>query len=152
MSDAGAGDVFDLDRLRELIELMEQHDLGEIDLQQQEMRIRLQRGSTAPVPAPLPAAPQPAAAAAAESEEPSHIVYIKSPMVGTFYSRPNPEATPFIKVGDHVDSETTVCIVEAMKTFNEIPAEVSGEVVAVLVDDGEPVEFDKPLFKIDTSR
>ena len=72
-------------------------------------------------------------------------------MVGTFYSRPNPEADPFVKVGDVVDPESTVCVIEAMKVFNEIPAELRGKIVAVLVQDEEPVEFGKPLFKVDTS-
>jgi acetyl-CoA carboxylase biotin carboxyl carrier protein len=72
-------------------------------------------------------------------------------MVGTFYGRANPNAEPYVHVGDHVEAETTVCIIEAMKVFNEIPAEVRGKIVAVLVDDEEPVEFGKPLFKVDTS-
>ena len=72
-------------------------------------------------------------------------------MVGTFYSRPNPKAEPYVKVGDRVDTTTVVCIIEAMKVFNEIPAEVRGKIVAILANDGEGVEFDKPLFKVDTS-
>ena len=80
-----------------------------------------------------------------------NIVTINAPMVGTFYSRPNPNSDAYVKVGDHVSNDTTVCIIEAMKVFNEIPAEVSGRVVAILVDDDEPLEFGKPLFKIDTS-
>jgi acetyl-CoA carboxylase biotin carboxyl carrier protein len=72
-------------------------------------------------------------------------------MVGTFYSRPNPNAEPFVKIGDHVEPNSTVCIVEAMKMFNEIPAEVRGRIVAVLVGDEEPVDHGKPLFKVDTS-
>jgi acetyl-CoA carboxylase biotin carboxyl carrier protein len=73
-------------------------------------------------------------------------------MVGTFYVAASPDAAPFVKVGDHVGPETTVCIIEAMKVFNEIPAEVSGKVVAVLVQNGEPVEFGQALFKVDTSK
>jgi acetyl-CoA carboxylase biotin carboxyl carrier protein len=73
-------------------------------------------------------------------------------MVGTFYSKPNPNAESFVRVGDRVTPEKTVCIVEAMKTFNEIPAEISGTVLAILVEDGEFVDFDKPLFKVDTSK
>jgi acetyl-CoA carboxylase biotin carboxyl carrier protein len=80
------------------------------------------------------------------------VVVIKSPMVGTFYSAANPDAAPFVKVGDHVGPETTVCIIEAMKVFNEIPSEVSGKIVAVLVQNGEPVEFGQALFKVDTSK
>jgi acetyl-CoA carboxylase biotin carboxyl carrier protein len=73
-------------------------------------------------------------------------------MVGTFYSRSNPKSEPFVKVGDRVDRETTVCIVEAMKVFNEIPAEISGTIVAVLADEEEAVDFGRPLFKVDTSK
>jgi acetyl-CoA carboxylase biotin carboxyl carrier protein len=72
-------------------------------------------------------------------------------MVGTFYSRPNPNAEPFVKVGDHVEPDTTVCIIEAMKMFNEIPAEVRGKIVAVLVNDEEPVDYGRPLFRVDTA-
>ena len=75
---------------------------------------------------------------------------IKSPIVGTFYAAANPESPPYVKVGDHVGPETTVCIVEAMKVFNQIPAEVSGKIIAVLVENGQPVEFGQPLFKVDT--
>ncbi|MEX0585021.1 MAG: biotin/lipoyl-containing protein, partial [Pirellulales bacterium] len=70
------------------------------------------------------------------------------PMVGTFYPAPSPEAPPFVKIGDHVGPETTVCILEAMKVFNEVPAEVSGRIVAVLVERGDPVEFGQPLFRV----
>ncbi|WP_153558947.1 acetyl-CoA carboxylase biotin carboxyl carrier protein [Roseimaritima sediminicola] len=153
----GSDSVFGIERLQTLIELMEQHDLAEIDLQQDEERIRLKRGGAAqpvlaapasPAAAPAPAAPTPAASAPAEG---ANIVTVKSPMVGTFYTKPNPESDPFVKVGSMVSADTVICIVEAMKVFNEIPAEVSGKVVAVLAENGEPVEFDKPLFKIDTS-
>jgi acetyl-CoA carboxylase biotin carboxyl carrier protein len=75
---------------------------------------------------------------------------IKSPMVGTFYSASSPDAPPFVKVGDHVGPETTVCIVEAMKVFNQIPAEISGRIVAMLVENGAPVEYGQPLFKVAT--
>ena len=75
---------------------------------------------------------------------------VKSPMVGTFYSSPDPGSPVFVKVGDHVGPETTVCIIEAMKVFNQIPAEVSGKIVAVLAENGEPVEFGQPMFKVDT--
>lgn len=153
----GSDSVFGIERLQTLIELMEQHDLAEIDLQQDEERIRLKRGGAAqPVlaapasPAAAPAAPAPAPAASAPAEG-ANIVTVKSPMVGTFYTKPNPESDPFVKVGSMVSADTVICIVEAMKVFNEIPAEVSGKVVAVLAENGEPVEFDKPLFKIDTS-
>lgn len=149
--------VFGIERLKTLIELMEQHDLAEIDLQEDKDRISLKRGAS---PLAMPAAPQPVApaapaaapqAASGEAAEGANIVTINAPMVGTFYARPNPDAEPFVKVGASISKETTVCIVEAMKVFNEIPAEVSGKVVAVLAEDGQPVDFNKPLFKIDTS-
>ena len=80
----------------------------------------------------------------------AHIVSIKSPMVGTFYSRPNPKAEAYVRIGDMVSPESTVCIIEAMKVFNEIPAEVRGRIVAILADDEQPVEFGQPLFRVDT--
>lgn len=163
MSDSGPGpdDVFDVDRIRRLVELMEQHDLREVDLRQAEQRIRLCRGAevvvasptplaAAPSVAPVAAAPAPAAAPVATPESEAHIVIVKSPMVGTFYARANPKAEPFVKIGDMVTPETTLCIIEAMKVFNEIPAETRGKVIAVLVDDETPIDHGRPLFKIDT--
>jgi acetyl-CoA carboxylase biotin carboxyl carrier protein len=165
MSGSGSsGDTFDVRRIRRLVELMNEFDLAEIDLRQEEHRIRLRRGAELPAeapPAPIAAAPRaaaPAAPAAAPKPEPvaaaddKNVVAIKSPMVGTFYRSPTPEAGPFVKVGDHVGPETTVCMIEAMKVFNELPAECSGQIVAVLVENGEPVEFGQPLFRVDTSK
>jgi acetyl-CoA carboxylase biotin carboxyl carrier protein len=99
--------------------------------------------------APAHSVPAPPSAAPSDAAE-SHIVVVKSPMVGTFYARANPKAEPYVKIGDIVAPETTVCIIEAMKVFNEIPAEVAGKIVAVLVDEEEPVDHGRPLFKIDT--
>jgi acetyl-CoA carboxylase biotin carboxyl carrier protein len=154
-----SGDIFNLDRIRELVELMKQHDLREIDLKQDEQQIRLCRNVAEaapryapPPPQPAAVAPQPTPQATTAAAEGKNIVTIKSPMVGTYYSKPNPNSDSFVKVGDRVSPDKTVCIVEAMKTFNEIPAEVSGTIVAILVDDGEFVDFDKPLFKVDTSK
>ena len=154
-------DVFDIDRIRKLIELMKEHELGEIDLRQDNQRIRLcGAGHGQPVissgfmPQPIAAAPvptaPPAAAAPASDADGPHIVYIKSPMVGTFYSRANPNAKNFVEVGSSVQSDSVVCIIEAMKVFNEIPAELRGKIVQVLVQNEEAVDFGKPLFKIDT--
>ena len=156
-------DVFDVRKIRRLVELMKEHDLGEIDLRQGDTRIQLRRGSAAAPPAgtappaayaATPSSPLPLAAplspATTPSAETEHIVVIKSPMVGTFYAAPDPDSPTYVKVGDHVGPETTVCIVEAMKVFNQIPAEVSGKIVAVLAENGEPVEFGQPLFKVDT--
>ena len=153
-----AESVFEIDRIRRLVELMKEHDLSEVDLRESRQRIRICRGpkeaprgayGPPPPPPPAPGIPSPAPKSAAA--EPANMALIKSPMVGTFYSRPNPKAEPFVKVGDRVDTTTTVCIIEAMKVFNEIPAEVRGKIVAVLCEEGEAVEFDKPLFKVDTS-
>lgn len=155
-------EVFDVDRIRRLVELMEEHGLSEVDLRQESQRIRLRRQTA---PEPLPAIPYPAVPAAPvappaapvvapgqRADDNPNIVLIKSPMVGTFYSKPTPEAPSFVKVGDHISSDTVVCIIEAMKVFNEIPAEISGSIVAVLVENEEPVEYGKPLFKVDTSK
>jgi acetyl-CoA carboxylase biotin carboxyl carrier protein len=151
-------DIFNLDRIRSLVELMKEHELGEVDLQQAEQRIKLTRMSQQ-VQVAVPVAPAPVAAAATAPAAPvaaspaadgDHITVIKSPMVGTFYTRPNPNAKPFVEVGSSVQPDTPVCMIEAMKVFNEIPAEVRGKIVAVLVQNEEAVDFGKPLFKVDT--
>ena len=143
--------VFDVDRLRTIIELMEEKDLSEVDLQQGNEKIKLNRGSVAPV---MATAPQPAVSAAAVPSAPAAdkhagTVTINSRMVGTFYTKATPESEPFVKVGQRVTEETIVCIVEAMKVFNEIPAECSGTIVEVLVSDQQPVDFGKPMFRVE---
>jgi acetyl-CoA carboxylase biotin carboxyl carrier protein len=162
-------DVFDIDRIRKLIELMKEHDLGEIDLRQENQRIRLcgaghghpiltagmpsmPIATAAPAPTAAPAAASASAAPAASTSELDgpHIEVIKSPMVGTFYARPNPNAKNFVDVGSPVQTDTVVCIIEAMKVFNEIPAEMRGKIVQVLVKNEEAVDYGKPLFKVDT--
>ena len=107
----------------------------------------------APVAAPAAApAPAPAAApAAAPAEDTSNLVEIKSPMIGTFYRRPSPDKDVFAEVGDVIKPGDTVCVIEAMKLFNEIESEVQGKIVKVLVDDNSPVEYDQPLFLVDPS-
>ena len=163
MNVSSTQDIFDVRKIRRLVELMKEHDLSEIDLQQGEVRIQLRRGGVAATvaygaPAPMMAAPLPVGPPAPESAGPSaaeekaagNFIVIKSPMVGTFYTAADPDSPSFVKVGDHVGPETTVCIVEAMKVFNQIPAEVSGRIVANLVENGESVEFGQPLFKVDT--
>lgn len=154
--------VFDLERLRSLIELMQEYDLREVDLKQDKQHIRLSRGGIAGSAPEVSIAPSmPLAAAPRESAPPAptpvaaassaNVVTIDSPMVGTFYLRPNPEAESFVKVGDHIGPETVVCIIEAMKVFNEIQAEISGKVVAILANNEESVDFGRPLFKIELS-
>lgn len=165
--EAQADDVFSVERIRSLVELMKEHDLREVDLRHFRQRIRICRGPqevammAAPaMPAPqfaVPAAsaaptaaPAPAATAAPAAVDGPHIVTIKSPMVGTLYLRPNPKADSFVKVGQSITPESTICIIEAMKVFNEIPAEVRGKVVEILCGNEEPVDFGRPLFKVDT--
>ena len=143
-----------MERLLQYVEFMKENDLTEIDLEQDGQKVRLSRGGVAQ---PIAAAPSPGVAApvapaddASADGESEHIVTIDSPMVGTFYGSANPDSPAFIKVGDSVGKDTTVCIVEAMKVFNEIPAEISGKIVAVLVNDQDPVDCGKPMFKVDT--
>jgi len=148
-------DIFDTERLRRLVELMEAHDLSEVDLQQGSDKIKLRRGVEMAAPTPVAARsvaaiPIQGAAATVAADGPT-IVTIKAPMVGTFYNRANPQAEPFVKVGQRVTPESTICIIEAMKVFNEIPAEMSGVVTAVLIDAEQPVDFGRPLFKVDTA-
>jgi acetyl-CoA carboxylase biotin carboxyl carrier protein len=151
------GDVFDLARIRDLIALMEECNMSEVDLRQNEQQIRLVRGgvvTASAAPAPLAVAPvaTPVAAAAAPTAaaDGAHIKIIKSPMVGTYYSRSSPKSENFVKVGSKVSNDTVVCIVEAMKVFNEIPAEISGTIVEILANNEDAVDFDRPLFKVDT--
>lgn len=151
-----SGDVFDLARIRDLIALMEECNMSEVDLRQNEQQIRLVRGgvvtpaAAAPVAnAPAPVA-SPAAATPTAAADGAHIKVIKSPMVGTYYSKASPKHDDFVKVGSKVSNDTVVCIVEAMKVFNEIPAEISGTIVEILASNEDAVDFDRPLFKVDT--
>jgi acetyl-CoA carboxylase biotin carboxyl carrier protein len=157
---SGAGDVFDVRKVRRFIELMNEHDLSEIDLRQADQRIRLRRGpemvtvagAVQPVAPTSAAGIKPAggttAATPAAAGDDANALLIRSPMVGTFYTTASPDSPPFVKVGDQVGPETTVCIVEAMKVFNEIPAECSGKIAAVLVTTGQSVEYNQPLFRV----
>jgi acetyl-CoA carboxylase biotin carboxyl carrier protein len=159
-SGSSPGDVFDVRKVRKFIELMNEHDLSEIDLRQGDQRIRLRRGPETVAVSASPAMGMPTSLAAAGgapgAAKPAAAVddgttLIRSPMVGTFYSAANPESPPFVKVGDQVGPDKTVCIIEAMKVFNEIPAECSGKIVAVLASNGDAVEFGQPLFKVEPS-
>jgi acetyl-CoA carboxylase biotin carboxyl carrier protein len=151
------GDIFDVKKVRKFIELMNEHDLAEIDLKQGDQRIRLRRPEAVTMSAmpsmPMSAPSNISAGGEQKSGTPaadeSKFLVIKSPMVGTFYAAANPESPPFVKVGDRVGPETTVCIVEAMKVFNEIPAECAGRIVAVLTQSGDAVEFNQPLFRVE---
>ncbi|MCJ8310116.1 MAG: acetyl-CoA carboxylase biotin carboxyl carrier protein [Rhizobiaceae bacterium] len=156
----------DTKMIRELAVLLNETDLNEIELEEGEMRLRLSRGATAvaapavthavvapPATAPAPAAPAPAAPAAApaaaEAAAPSASgTPITSPMVGTAYLAPSPNANPFVKVGDKVTAGQTIMIVEAMKTMNQISATQDGVVASIEVDDGQPVEFGETLITL----
>ncbi len=156
----------DLRKIKKLIELLEESNLAEIEIHEGEESVRLMRQhppgrepQMIHVPAPQTAAPATAAppvsrladaddqAASSGDGLPAGEV-VRSPMVGTYYGAPNPESPPFVSVGSEVSEGDALCLVEAMKMFNQIEAEFSGEVVAVLVEDGQPVEFDEPLFVI----
>jgi acetyl-CoA carboxylase biotin carboxyl carrier protein len=149
----------DLRKLKTLIELVETSGIAELEIQEGEERVRITRAGmsavqptvmlqAAPAPviaAPAPAAPAPAEAAAAAQPE-GHVV--KSPMVGTFYRSASPGAKPFVEIGDEIGQGDTLCIVEAMKLMNEIEADAAGTIKAILVENGQPVEFGQPLFVI----
>lgn len=148
------GDVFNVKKVRRLIKLMKEHDLSEIDLKQADHRVRIRRGgdvfTTTMAPMVQAAArPTTTEAPARQSAEDAKMLLVKSPMVGTFYKASGPDTGPFVKVGDRIGPEKTVCIVEAMKVFNEIPSGISGQVVAILVENGASVEFGQPLIKVD---
>ena len=147
-------------RVKDLIKLMSDHGLTEIELVEDKSKIRLKR-DFAPVGMPMTGAPmmvhqpmmapQSANAAAASAAEPAvdeGLVAIKSPMVGTFYTAANPDSEAFVKIGATVGKDTVVCIIEAMKVFNEIRSEVSGVVTKMLVQNGQVVEFNQPLFMV----
>ncbi|MBD3674274.1 MAG: acetyl-CoA carboxylase biotin carboxyl carrier protein [Planctomycetaceae bacterium] len=161
MSKSSSGNQsFDLDKLKELIEMMEDHGVTEVNLRHGDEQWRLRRGPAevvqmvpqAPAPQAPAAAPTPPPAAPAgggESAAPAapEGPVIKAPTVGTFYSSPSPDDPPFVKNGSKVSPDTTVCLIEAMKVFNPIEAEVSGTITEILVQDGEAVEFGQPLFR-----
>ena len=175
MSEVGPeSEVFEVNRVKSLIKLMRENDLNEIDLKHGERRIRLRRGDLSPptvvvgnpgyAPAAYPppayapappfggpvhaAAPAAVETAPAAADDDANAVIIKSPMVGTFYSKPNPDAKPYVQIGDQVTPDTIVCQIEAMKMFSEIPAGVSGTIKAVLVKNEEAVDVNKPMFKV----
>jgi acetyl-CoA carboxylase biotin carboxyl carrier protein len=152
---------FDLAELRRIVTLMRTNELVELELEDAGRRVRLVRAGATPIPlvqgavhhaaaAPV-ASPAPAPAAAPGADKAARDTRgaeITSPMVGTFYRAPSPDASPYAEVGDRVRKDTTVCIVEAMKVMNEIKAEVEGEILEILVQNGEPVEFGQPLFLV----
>jgi len=146
----------DIRKIKKLIELLEESGIAEIEIQEGEDSVRISRyGQSAPVAAiaaPAIAAPAPAAEPVAEAAPaaPSFNGHeVKSPMVGTFYRAPSPGAKPFVEIGDTVTAGDTICIIEAMKILNQIEADKSGTVKAILVDNADAVEFEQPLFVIE---
>lgn len=152
----------EIQKIKELIELLNDTDISEFELVEGEESVKISKQSaemtyvTAPIAAPVAAptqsplpAPSTTAEAAPTAAETPLGKTINSPMVGTFYSAPSPDADAFVKVGQKVKNGDTVCIVEAMKMFNKIEADVEGSIKRILVADGEPVEFDQPLFEIE---
>lgn len=161
--------MFKIQEMRELIRLIDKSTINEFTYEKEDAKIKIKKDTTgtaqmetpvaeAPVAqaAPVQSAPAPVAkeetkkVAEVPAEGGEDLEEILSPMVGTFYQKPSPESNPYVAVGDKVNDETIVCIVEAMKLFNEIEAELSGEVVEILVNDGDLVEYGQPLFKVKT--
>jgi acetyl-CoA carboxylase biotin carboxyl carrier protein len=146
----------DLRKLKKLIDLVQESGIAELEITEGEEKVKIVKGgvvslttTAAPSAAPPPAAAAEAKAAAAPAAEPlagqeGHVV--KAPMVGTFYRSPSPDAKPFVEVGQPVKEGDTICIIEAMKLMNEIEADASGVVKAILVENGQPVEYGQPLF------
>jgi acetyl-CoA carboxylase biotin carboxyl carrier protein len=149
----------DIRKVKKLIELLEESGIDELEIREGEESVRISRQSqravqtavyTAAPPAPMAAAPAPVAAPAVEAPAAPQLTgnVVRSPMVGTFYRASSPTSAPFAEVGQSVKKGDIVCIVEAMKMMNHIEAETSGTIGAVLVENGQPVEFDQPLFTI----
>jgi len=152
----------DLRKLKKLIDLVQESGIAELEITEGEEKVKIVKGGEAtvtpivpataplagaPATAPAPAAAPAAAAAAEEPAQPGHV--LKAPMVGTFYRSPSPEAKHFVEVGQNVKAGETVCIIEAMKLMNEIEADATGMVKAILVESGQPVEYGQPLFIIE---
>ena len=162
----------DIKEIQSLIKFVAKSGASEVKLETPELKITIRTGSpsSAPettlvqqipvaaapvsVPAPPPAAAEPVVKEAAASEttdEDSKFITIKSPIIGTFYRKPSPDKPAFVEVGDVISQGDVLCVIEAMKLFNDIESEVSGKIVKILVEDSSPVEFDQPLFLIDPS-
>ena len=155
-----------LEEIKEILALMESHDLAEVEIEEEGRKIRLKKAvspenempvniaTPAPVVAAVPQAVPPAAVPAAETAtEPEKkpdddLVEITSPMVGTFYSSSTPDAEPFVSAGDRIKKDMMICIIEAMKVMNEIKAEVEGELVKILVENGEALEYGQPMMLV----
>lgn len=158
----------DFKQIQELVKLVNKSNISELSIEEENFKISIKQkdkaAETTPVmavpamtalpqmaPPPPPPAPAPTAAPAPApaAQAADNLVTIKSPMIGTFYRSPSPDKPSFVNVGDEVSTGKVVCIIEAMKLFNEIESEVSGKIVKVLAEDASPVEFDQPLFLVD---
>ena len=154
--------------IRDLIDFISQTGLNEVNIETEELKLSVKREPDvqtriieSSTPTPAQAAPAPAAASAQSAPAPAsspkadegagNYVEVKSPMIGTFYRSPNPDSPPFVAVGDKIEKGEPVCIIEAMKLFNEIESEVSGTIVKVMVENASPVEYDQVLFLVDPS-
>jgi acetyl-CoA carboxylase biotin carboxyl carrier protein len=147
----------DLKRIKELIKVMEDHDLAEVQIEHGDEKLCVKRSqpnvTSFPMFGPVPVAGGPAGLAGAAgsqvpAQEESRFAEIKAPLVGTFYQAASPDSEPYVEVGAHVEPQTVVCIIEAMKVMNEIKAEVSGTLVAVLATNGQAVQYGQTLFKV----
>ena len=153
----------DIRKIKKLIELLEESGIEEIEIREGEESVRINRGGTttgsapapqyAPAPQPAPQPPQPSSGGAEDKpaeDKPATPTghQVRSPMVGTFYRAPSPGSDPFVEEGQHVRAGDVLCIIEAMKMMNQIEADRSGTIEAILVEDGEPVEYDQPMFVI----
>src|SRR6202451_108500 len=161
----------DFKQIQELIKMINKSNIGEVSIEEKGFKLTIKQKEepvqqiitpplpAQPVAAAAPAATAPAPAAAAASEKPvrpaeppvSNTITIKSPMIGTFYRSPSPDKSSFVNIGDEVEPGSVVCIIEAMKLFNEIESEVKGKIIKVLAEDASPVEYDQPLFLVDPS-
>ncbi|MRX47333.1 acetyl-CoA carboxylase biotin carboxyl carrier protein [Pedobacter puniceum] len=156
----------DIKQIQDLIKFVSKSGVNEVSIEEQDFKITIKTNqeptfvaaqpqqqivAQVPAAAPAPAAAAPAAAAPAPvaSDDTSKYITVKSPMIGTFYRSSNPEKPSFVNVGDEVSAGQVVCIIEAMKLFNEIESEVSGRIVKVLVENAQPVEYDQPLFLVE---
>jgi|HubBroStandDraft_2_1064218.scaffolds.fasta_scaffold1045622_1 acetyl-CoA carboxylase biotin carboxyl carrier protein len=151
----------ELEQIKAIVAMMKDNDLSEFSMEQDGLKLRIKRGPeefqqtvTLPTPAAVPPAPAPAPVQMPVPAAPTPVApasdtkHITSPMVGTFYLSPSPDAPPYVEVGQEVDAETVVCIIEAMKVMNEIKAEVSGVITEVVAENAKPVEFGQKLFAV----
>lgn len=167
--ESGEASPLNLRSLKKIVTIMNRAKITELDIEQDGVRIHLRKGENtsqvmaapmmqsmpaqmavqAPAAAPAPAAATPATTPAPAAEDDPNCYTIKSPMVGTFYRSPSPEAKPFVEVGTEVSENSVICIVEAMKLMNEIKAEVKGKIKKILVENAQAIEFGQPLFQVE---